>query len=95
MADCGCPAHPRRLTPLSGYVPPTCGTVLWEPEHEGVARVARALGINVYWNAPTREDDVESQIDFIERAAARGYAGIIVTPDETLPLRTPVRRIVS
>ncbi len=35
------------------------------------------------------------QIDLLEKVVARGYSGIIITPDQTLPLRTPVRRIVS
>ena len=51
--------------------------------------------MNVYWNAPTREDDVAGQIDLLEKAVDRGYAGIIITPDQTFPLRSPVRRIVS
>jgi ribose transport system substrate-binding protein len=51
--------------------------------------------MNIYWNAPTREDDVAGQIDLLEKVVARGYAGIIIAPDQTLPLRTPVRRIVS
>jgi ribose transport system substrate-binding protein len=49
----------------------------------------------VYWNAPTREDDVAGQIDLLEKVVARGYAGIIITPDQTLPLRTPIRRLVA
>ena len=35
------------------------------------------------------------QIALLEKVVARGYAGIIITPDQTLPLRTPIRRIVS
>jgi ribose transport system substrate-binding protein len=57
--------------------------------------VARRKGFDVYWNASPREDDVEGQIDFLEKVVARGYAGIIITPDQTLPLRTPIRRIVA
>jgi ribose transport system substrate-binding protein len=57
--------------------------------------VARRKGMNVYWNAPTREDDVAGQIDLLEKVVARGYAGIIIAPDQTLPLRSPIRRIVS
>jgi ribose transport system substrate-binding protein len=49
----------------------------------------------VYWNAPPREDDVEGQIALLEKAVDRGLAGVILTPDETLPLRTPVRRMVA
>jgi ribose transport system substrate-binding protein len=76
-------------------IPRACGTALWEPEHAGIAHVARRMGVNLYWNAPTREDDVAGQIDLLEKTAARGYAGIIITPDQTLPLRSPIRRLVS
>jgi ribose transport system substrate-binding protein len=76
-------------------IPRACGTALWEPEHAGVAHVARRQGMNVYWNAPTREDDVAGQIDLLEKVVAKGYAGIIIAPDQTLPLRSPIRRIVS
>jgi ribose transport system substrate-binding protein len=51
--------------------------------------------MNVYWNAPTREDDVAGQINLLEKVVAKGYAGIIIAPDQTLPLRSPIRRIVS
>ena len=76
-------------------IPRACGTVLWEPEHAGAAHVARSKGMKIYWNAPTRDDDVEGQIALLEKVVARNYAGIIITPDQTLPLRTPIRRIVA
>src|SRR5262249_43571910 len=42
-------------------IPRSCGTVLWEPEHAGAAHLARKNGVELYWNAPPREDDVEGQ----------------------------------
>jgi ribose transport system substrate-binding protein len=77
------------------FIPRACGTALWEPAHAGVAHIANRLGINVYWNAPAREDDVAGQIDLLEKVVDRGYAGVIISPDQTLPLRSPLRRIVS
>jgi ribose transport system substrate-binding protein len=84
-----------RTSNTIAVIPRACGTALWEPEHAGAAHVARRKGMNLYWNAPTREDDVAGQIDLLEKVMARGYAGIIITPDQTLPLRSPVRRIVA
>jgi ribose transport system substrate-binding protein len=84
-----------RLSNTIAVIPRACGTALWEPEHAGAAHVAGPKGLNVYWNAPTREDDVEGQIDLLEKVVAKGYAGIIIAPDQTLPLRSPIRRIVS
>lgn len=57
--------------------------------------MARKNGVDLYWNAPPREDDVEGQIALLNRVVDRGLSGVIITPDETLPLRTPVRRIVA
>ena len=79
----------NRSTNTIAVIPRACGTALWEPEHAGAAHVARRKGMNVYWNAPTREDDVAGQIALLEKVVARGYAGIIITPDQTLPLRSP------
>jgi ribose transport system substrate-binding protein len=84
-----------RTSNTIAVIPRACGTVLWEPAHAGAAHVARSKGMTVYWNAPTREDDVAGQIDLLEKVVARGYAGIIIAPDQTLPLRTPIRRIVA
>jgi ribose transport system substrate-binding protein len=85
----------NRGSKLVAVIPRSCGTVLWEPEHAGAAHLAHKNSVEVYWNAPPREDDVEGQIALLERAVDRGLAGVILTPDETLPLRTPVRRIVA
>jgi ribose transport system substrate-binding protein len=91
---CFLPACDRNSNTIA-VIPRACGTVLWEPEHAGAAHVAKSKGMNVYWNAPTREDDVEGQIVLLDKVVARGYAGIIITPDQTLPLRSPIRRILS
>jgi ribose transport system substrate-binding protein len=76
-------------------IPRACGTALWEPLHAGATHIGHHEGLNVYWNASPREDDVAGQIDFLEKVVARGYAGIIITPDQTLPLRSPIRHIIA
>jgi ribose transport system substrate-binding protein len=88
------PACNRKPTTIA-VIPRACGTVLWEPEHAGAAHAAARKGMKIYWNAPAREDDVAGQIALLDKVVARGYAGIIITPDQTLPLRSPIRRIVS
>ena len=85
----------NRPAKLIAVIPRSCGTVLWEPEHAGASHLAFRNGLQVYWNAPPREDDVEGQISLLNRVVDRDPSGIILTPDETLPLRTPVRRIVA
>jgi ribose transport system substrate-binding protein len=81
--------------PTIAVIPRACGTALWEPEHAGAADVARARGMSLYWNAPTRANDVQRQIALLEKIVARHYQGIILSPDETLALRTPVERLLA
>jgi ribose transport system substrate-binding protein len=85
----------RREPLVIAVIPRTCGTYLWEAEHTGVAHAAPAYGFSVYWNAPMREDDVQGQIDILTRALDRGMRGLIVSPVEELPLRTPVRNALT
>lgn len=85
----------RRGPVTVAVIPRTCGTALWEPEHAGAATVARKVGLDLYWNAPMRDDDTQTQISLIEKSVQRGMAGIIVSPIQTLPLRTPIRRVLA
>ena len=91
LAGSGC----RRVPATIAVIPRTCGTALWEPEHAGAAAVARSIGLNLYWNAPMRDNDVQTQISLLEKSLDRGVAGIIVSPIATLPMRTPMRRVLS
>ena len=73
-------------------IPRTSGAMLWEPEHVGAQAAALKLGARVYWNAPTREDDIEGQIALVQRVSLENYQGIILAPDQSRALMTPVRR---
>jgi ribose transport system substrate-binding protein len=42
-----------------------------------------------------RDDDIQTQISLIEKSLDRHYSGIIVAPIETLPMRTPIRRVLA
>ena len=69
--------------------------MLWEPEHGGAQTTALKLGARIYWNAPTREDDVEGQIAFVQRVSSGTYQGLILAPDQSRALITPVRRAMQ
>jgi ribose transport system substrate-binding protein len=86
-----------KSAPLAvAVIPRACGTALWEPEHAGASDIARGHGMSIYWNAPTRANDVQRQIALLEKVAAkRYYRGIVVSPDETLALRTPIERLLA
>ncbi len=88
---CACKRAPMAIA----VIPRACGTALWEPEHSGAAEAARALGMTVYWNAPTRPHDVQKQIALLEKVVELRYRGIVLAPDETLALRTPVKSALA
>src|SRR5580700_3084354 len=81
--------------PMIAFIPRTSATMLWEPAHVGAQDAANSLGLDIYWNAPTREDDVAGQISLIERIVRDGDQGLILAPDQALALITPVRRALA
>jgi ribose transport system substrate-binding protein len=68
---------------------------LWEPEHAGAAEASAKYNMRVYWNAPTREDDVQGQLALVQRIIDKRYAGLILAPDQSLALMTLVRRALA
>ena len=76
-------------------IPRTTGVMLWEAEHSGASAAARKRGFQIYWNAPTREDDVEGQIALLQRIKNEKFDGLVLAPDQALALMTPVRNIVA
>lgn len=69
--------------------------MFWEAEHVGAGLAAQKRGARIYWNAPTREDDVEAQIALVDRIAGEDYQGLVLAPDQALALMTPVRRALA
>lgn len=84
-----------RSSPTIAVIPRTTGTNLWEPAHGGAEIAARSTHTKIYWNAPTREDDVLGQIALVESVIDRGYQGLVLAPDQTLALISPVRQALS
>jgi len=88
----GC--HGRDAVTIA-VIPRTSGTFLWEPMHVGAEIAAQSTGLKIYWNAPTREDDIQGQIALLEKVVAGGYKGLVLAPDHSLALITPVRLALS
>jgi len=66
-----------------------------ESEHGGAMAAADPEHARIYWNAPTREDDIEGQIAMVERVANGGAQGLILVPDHTSALISPVRSALA
>jgi ribose transport system substrate-binding protein len=92
----GCLVGCGTSVPLSiAVIPRTSGTILWEPEDVGAQMAASELGERIYWNASTREDDIDGQIALVERMRPGRYRGLVLAPDHALALITPVRRALA
>ena len=76
-------------------IPRTTSFTIWEAEHAGAEFAARKFGLRIRWNAPTSEDDVQRQINMVDRAVAQRCRGLILTPDEPRALMVPVQRALA
>lgn len=86
--------HSHRRVRIA-FIPQTEGNLLWEAAHTGAETAAASTGASLYWNAPTREDDVEAQIALVDRVVGADYQGLVLAPDQALSLITPVRRALA
>ncbi len=83
-----------RSRPLICVIPRTTATLFWESVHTGALVAAHQNGFGVYWNAATREDDVDRQIALVQGAKDRHCMGVVLAPDHSAALLTPVRNLV-
>lgn len=81
--------------PLIAVIPETTAQELWESEHAGTEQVAHRYGFRVYWNGPSREDDLSRQIQIVRNMMARHAAGLILSPDHSVALISPVREALA
>jgi ribose transport system substrate-binding protein len=84
-----CRSHPQIRVAV---IPQTEGNTQWDPALEGAENAAKPARISIYWNAPAREDDVETQIALVDRVVSGNYQGLVLAPDHVLSLIAPVRR---
>ena len=92
LITCGCASQNSRTIAV---IPGTTATEFWEAAHGGAEAAGRDAGLRIYWNGPTREDDVERQIGLVETAIDSDYAGLVVAPTNYLALVGSVRQALS
>jgi ribose transport system substrate-binding protein len=88
---CGCSREPGKIAVL----PETTAVTIWEAEHAGAGLAADKSGTQLYWNAPTSEDDVRRQQALVERITDEHYRALVLAPDQTLGLMSPVQRALA
>jgi ribose transport system substrate-binding protein len=82
-------------SPLVAVIPETTAQELWESEHAGAEQAARASGMSVYWNGPSREDNITRQIQIVNNMVAHHAAGLVLSPDHAVALISPVQAALA
>jgi ribose transport system substrate-binding protein len=85
----------RKSAMQVAVIPRATATTMWEAEHAGAQFAAAQHGIDLYWNAPTREEDVEGQIALVDEIIDSKYQGLVLAPDQPLALLSLVQRAVA
>ena len=76
-------------------IPRDTAEEVWVAEHGGAVDEAFKRHLNIYWNGPSRDDDVERQIALVEGAVTRRYYGIIISPNNSFALSTSIQQAIS
>jgi ribose transport system substrate-binding protein len=72
--------------------------IFWKSIHAGAIKAEQefqALGVEIIWKGPLKEDDRESQIRVMEDFITRGVSGIVLAPLDDVALRGPVKEAVN
>jgi ribose transport system substrate-binding protein len=81
--------------PMIAIIPETTAQETWESVHFNAGRIAEQWHWDIYWNGPSRQDDLLQQIQIMDREIARGVYGIILAPDHAVALISPVRDAIA
>jgi ribose transport system substrate-binding protein len=101
---CGsCDADDTAGTSAGGDVEPRVIAVIpkgtthefWKSVHAGAIEAGRALGVEILWQGPLREDDRSEQVRVVEDMISRGVAGIVLAPLDDTALVPPAREAVT
>ncbi len=84
-----------RLHDTIAVIPRNTAVAFSVTEHAGAAEAARKAHVQVYWNGPSSDADVEQQIVLMERAIRGGALGIIIDPVSTFASATVIYRAAA
>jgi len=77
-------------------VPKSGSTLFWKSVKVGAKLGATALsGVEIVWNAPKSEDDIQQQISILEQNIASGVSGIVLSPIHKDALAVTVSKAMS
>lgn len=94
LAFC-CTACHQKSSPTIAVIPRDTAEEIWVSEHGGAADAAYKQNLEIDWNGPTRDDDVEQQISLSERAIRANAYGLVLSPNNSFALGTVIQRALS
>ena len=92
MACTACRARPNSTIAV---IPRDTAEEIWVSEHGGASDAAYRQNLDIDWNGPTRDDDVEQQISLSEAAVRSGDYGLILSPNNSFALDTVIQRALA
>jgi ribose transport system substrate-binding protein len=87
----GCVSKPKTIV----FIAPELGDDMWQAAHTAAEDAARGRGFKVEWNGPARADDFEGQITLLDHAIESGSPGVVIVPDQSSALISPVQKVLS
>lgn len=63
----------------------------WKSVEAGARQAGEALGVEIVWKGPLREDDLADQIAVVEQFVSEGVQGIVLAPLDSKGLVAPVQ----
>lgn len=99
-AGCGGPKAPDAKYQIV-VIPKGLTHEHWQSIHRGSLRAAqdlkdqKGIAVEIIWDGPRQEDDAQAQISIMDRAIGRKVSGIVLAPQHSESMVTPVERAVK
>jgi len=81
--------------PKIAVIPKGATHEYWKAIHAGANDAAKALGAEIVWSAPEKEDDRSGQVDIVENMVNQKVAGICLAPLDDKALAKPVNAAIA
>ena len=79
--------------PIIAVVPKGQLALFWQSVHAGAVRGAKESGVEVSWNGPQAETDMDAQIRIIDDMLAKGVKAFVLAPQDRDQLNNKIEAI--
>src|SRR5690348_15408173 len=89
----GCKKSDATGKPTVAVVPKGQLALFWQSVHAGAVRGGRDSGVDVSWNGPQAETDLDAQIRIIDDMLAKGVKAFVLAPQDKDQLNNKIEAI--